>query len=158
MGACLTRGSDAIPVLLRPCSALLCTPAIRAASADSAPGEFRFPSSVESVPLSRFFDSPLIPALLHPQALSWLCLVAPAASSAQVYERWRILVSRLSTVLKGIVTDKVSKESITSAEVASAASSRPDGVSRDTGGSVKMALLCNAFLDELLSPVLLNHV
>ena len=48
-----------------------------------------------------------------------------------------ILVSGLSTVLKGIANDEVSEWSLTSADVASAASSRPDGVPGDTGGETK---------------------
>ena len=42
-----------------------------------------------------------------------------------------ILVSGLSTVMKRVANDKVSKWS---AEVAAPASSRPDGVTGDTGG------------------------
>ena len=61
-----------------------------------------------------------------------------------------IQVCRLSTVLKGIANDKVTKWSVAFAE---AASLRPNCVSGDTDGSVKMAKLCNALLDELLSPV-----
>ena len=67
-------------------------------------------------------------------------------------------MSGLSTVQKSIANDELSEWSITSTKVASAASSRPDGVTSDTGGTVKIASVCSAFLEELLLPVLLNHV
>ena len=35
---------------------------------------------------------------------------------------------------------------------------RPDCVTENTSGTVEMAQLCNALLDELLSTMLLNHV
>ena len=50
-----------------------------------------------------------------------------------------ILVSGLSTVLKGIANDEVSEWSITSAEVAAAASSRPDGVTGDLRGCATLS-------------------
>ena len=70
-----------------------------------------------------------------------------------------ILVSGLSTILKGIANNKaLGVEYRAFAEAAAATSSRPHCVTGNTSGSVKMALLCNDFLDELLSTVLLNHV
>ena len=69
-----------------------------------------------------------------------------------------VLVSRLSTVLEGITNSEISGGSIAFAVAAAVTPPRPDCVTENTGGTVEMAQLCNALLDDLLSTVLLNHV
>ena len=69
-----------------------------------------------------------------------------------------VLMSGLSSVLKGIANKEVSERSISSAEGASVTSPRPDGVTGYTGCTVETAQLRNAFREQPLSPVFLNHV
>ena len=69
-----------------------------------------------------------------------------------------IVVPGLATVLKGIANKKASERSITSAEGATTASTRPDGVTSYTGSTIEVAELSNALWEQSLSPVLLGHV
>ena len=70
MGDSLTCGSDAVPVLLHPCSLI----ALRAATYVLPPwarwDEFRSPRSAGSGLCSSSFDSRPSLALLHPRVLS----------------------------------------------------------------------------------------
>ena len=89
--------------------------------------------------------------------------MALAASCEEADEQWAaaercMLVSRLSTVLKGIPNNEISSRSIAFVEAATVTLSRPDCVTGNTSGTVLMGELCNALWGELLSPVLLNHM
>ena len=62
-------------------------------------------------------------------------------------------------VVDGPVTNnEVSEWSMPFAAAVSVTSPRPDGVTGYTGCTVEIALLCNAFFEDLWSTVLLNHV
>ena len=65
------------------------------------------------------------------------------------------MVSKLSTVLKGITNNEISGRSVAFAVAAVMTPPRPDCVTENTSRTVESAQLCNAFLDELLSTVLL---
>ena len=83
MGASLTCGSDAMPVLLRPCSLMALRAALHLATSPSSTrrlGTFRGGEVGAKVRAlwnqglkSSSFDNLLCLALLHPQVLSWLC-------------------------------------------------------------------------------------
>ena len=63
-----------------------------------------------------------------------------------------VLMSGLSSVLKGIANKKVSERSVSSAEGASVTSPRPDGVTGYTGCTVETAQLRNAFNEAAVVP------
>ena len=88
----------------------------------------------------------------HPRAL-----LAELVNGSRANGRC-VLVSRLSAVLKGITNNDISGGSISLAVAAAVTSPRPDCVTGYTSRAVELAQLGDAFVDELLTTMLLNHV
>ena len=67
------------------------------------------------------------------------------------------LMSGLPQVLKDVANTKFSERRVASAYGAPATSPRPSGFAGNTGCTIEVTELCNAFWEQPLSPVFLNH-